>query len=160
MDHSPPGSSVHEILQARTLAWVAIPFSRGSSQPRDRTQVSHTTGGFLTSWDTREAHSLPYQEANKKQASKKQAHFLIFLSTSYFIPLSLRSLVHLNQTLQHGGEQKCTWHVCKMTHKMLPSHYFDLSDLWSFVGSWFSRSIKMDKVFNRYMTGDQARADH
>ena len=37
---SPPGSSVHQILQARILEWVAIPFSRGSSQPRDRTWVS------------------------------------------------------------------------------------------------------------------------
>ena len=39
MDCSPPGSSVHEILQARILEWVAMPSSRGSSQPRDRTQV-------------------------------------------------------------------------------------------------------------------------
>ena len=39
MDCSPPGSFVHGILQARILEWVAIPFSRGSSQPRDRTQV-------------------------------------------------------------------------------------------------------------------------
>ena len=38
---SPPGSSVHGILQARILEWVAVPFSRRSSQPRDRTQVSH-----------------------------------------------------------------------------------------------------------------------
>ena len=37
---SPPGSSVHGILQVRILEWVAISFSRGSSQPRDQTQVS------------------------------------------------------------------------------------------------------------------------
>ena len=43
MDHT-----VHEILQARTLKWVAVPFSRGSSQPRDQTQVSRITGGFFT----------------------------------------------------------------------------------------------------------------
>ena len=42
-------------LQARILEWVAIPFSRGSSQPRDRTKVSCTAGGFFTSWATREA---------------------------------------------------------------------------------------------------------
>ena len=40
--------TVHGILQARTLEWVAFPFSRGSSQPRDRTQVSHTEGRFFT----------------------------------------------------------------------------------------------------------------
>ena len=55
MDCSPTGSSVHGILQARILGWVAMPFSRGSSQPRDRTQVSHTTGRFFTIWATREA---------------------------------------------------------------------------------------------------------
>ena len=46
---------VHGILQARTLEWVAFPFSRGSSQPRDGTQVSRIVGRFFTSWATREA---------------------------------------------------------------------------------------------------------
>ena len=45
----------HEILQARILEWVAFPFSRGSSQPRDQAQVSCTAGGFFTSWATRKA---------------------------------------------------------------------------------------------------------
>ena len=44
MDCSPPGSSVYGILQARILEWVVISFSRGSSQPRDRTQVSCIAG--------------------------------------------------------------------------------------------------------------------
>ena len=51
----PMDYTVHGILQARILKWVAFPFSRGSSQPRDRTQVSHCAGGFFTSWATREA---------------------------------------------------------------------------------------------------------
>ena len=42
-------------VQARTLEWVAIPFSRASSRPRDRTQVSHIAGGFFTARATREA---------------------------------------------------------------------------------------------------------
>ena len=41
MDYSPPGSSIRGVLQARTLEWVTISFSRGSPQPRDRTWVSH-----------------------------------------------------------------------------------------------------------------------
>jgi len=41
MDCSPPGSTVHRILQARIVEWIAIPFSRGSSRPRDWTQVSY-----------------------------------------------------------------------------------------------------------------------
>ena len=48
MDCSPPGSSVHGILQAGTLEWVAMPSSRGSSQPRDWTWVSCIAGGFFT----------------------------------------------------------------------------------------------------------------
>ena len=42
-----PGSSVHGILQARILEWVAMPSSRGSSQIRDQTQVSHIADGFF-----------------------------------------------------------------------------------------------------------------
>ena len=49
----PMDYTVHGILQARILEWVA--FSRESSQPRGRTQVSHTAGGFFTSQATREA---------------------------------------------------------------------------------------------------------
>ena len=53
----PMDYTVHGILQARILEWVAFPFTRRSSQPRDRTQVSHIAGGFFTSWVTREATS-------------------------------------------------------------------------------------------------------
>ena len=52
--YSPPGSSVHGILQARILESVAIPFSRRSSQPRDQTQVFHIAGRLFTVWATRE----------------------------------------------------------------------------------------------------------
>ena len=53
-DCSLPGFSVHEILQARILEWIAMPFSRGSAQPRDWTQVSCIMGGFFTLWATSE----------------------------------------------------------------------------------------------------------
>ena len=46
---NPMDYTVHGKLQARILEWVAIPFSRGSSQPRDWTQVSHIAGELLTS---------------------------------------------------------------------------------------------------------------
>ena len=55
MDCSPPVSSVYGILQARILEWVAISFYRGSSQPRDRTQVSLTAGRRFNLWATKEA---------------------------------------------------------------------------------------------------------
>ena len=57
MDCHPPKSSVNGILQARILAWVAIPFSRGSSQPRDQTWVSCVAGRFFIIWTAREAQS-------------------------------------------------------------------------------------------------------
>ena len=60
-DCSPPGAFVHGIFQARILVWVAISFSRGSSQPRDRTWVSCTAGRFFTDWATREAPFIIFQ---------------------------------------------------------------------------------------------------
>ena len=58
LDRCPPGSSVHGILQARILEWIAMPSSRGFSQPRDRTQVYCIAGGFFTIRATREAQYL------------------------------------------------------------------------------------------------------
>ena len=52
---TPMDYTAHGILQARILESVAVPFSRGSSQSRDQTQVSHITGGFFTNWAISEA---------------------------------------------------------------------------------------------------------
>ena len=54
LDCSPPSSSVHGILEARIMEWVAISFSRGSSPPRDRAQVSHIAGRRFNLYTTRE----------------------------------------------------------------------------------------------------------
>ena len=59
MDCSLPGSSVHGIFQASVLEWIAISFSRGSSQPRDWTQVSRTVDRCFTIWATRAWQSTP-----------------------------------------------------------------------------------------------------
>ena len=56
--------TVHGILQARVLEWVAFPFSRGASQTRDQTQVFRIAGGFFTSWATREDHESVYIRIN------------------------------------------------------------------------------------------------
>ena len=58
MNCSSPSSSFLGIFRARILEWVAIPFFRGASQPRDWTQVSCTAGGFFIIWTTREAHVM------------------------------------------------------------------------------------------------------
>ena len=55
VDCSPPSFSTHGIFQARVLEWVAIPFSRGSSPPRDQTQIFWTAGRCVIVWAT-QAH--------------------------------------------------------------------------------------------------------
>ena len=59
------GNSGHGILQARILQWVAVPFSRGSSQLRNWTQVSCIAGRFFTNWASREAHTYEHTTAKK-----------------------------------------------------------------------------------------------
>ena len=65
VDCSLPGSSAHGIFQARILEWVAISFSRGSSPPRDQTQVSRTVGRYFTVWATREVTPKLWPESKK-----------------------------------------------------------------------------------------------
>ena len=79
MDCSPPGSSVHGIFQARVLEWVAIFFSRGSSQPRDRTWVSHIVSRCFTDWATREVMNI-YFNFNFKLITN---FFFFTISMSY-----------------------------------------------------------------------------
>ena len=69
---NPMDYTVHGILQARILEWVAVPFSRGSSQPRDRIQVSRIAGGFFTSGAIREALEQPKTNKIRAQNQAKQ----------------------------------------------------------------------------------------
>ena len=77
VDCSPPGSSVHGILQARILEWVAISFSRGFSWPRDRTQVSRIAGRCFNLWATREAQLtvIVYQLVFHNEANNDQVKY-------------------------------------------------------------------------------------
>ena len=72
VDCSPPGSFLHGILQARILEWVAISFSRGSSQPRDRTGVSYIPGRRFNLSATREAQE--YWSGSSILSSGKLPH--------------------------------------------------------------------------------------
>ena len=58
---------VYGIFQARILEWVAFPFSRGSSQPRDQTQVSCIARGFFTSWATKEDRNMREKEIMREK---------------------------------------------------------------------------------------------
>ena len=66
MDCCLPGFSVHVIFQARVLEWVAISFSRGSSWPRDRTQVSCIAGRRFTLWATKEPYNNYFRHCRPK----------------------------------------------------------------------------------------------
>ena len=75
-----PGSSVLGILQARILEWMAISFSRGSSQPRDWTQVSHIAGRGFNLCTTREA--LKYKNTVSQKTSYRDTELQIQVLTS------------------------------------------------------------------------------
>ena len=90
--YSPPNSSVHVVSQTRILEWVAISSSRGSSQPRDWTQVSCIAGGILTHWTTRDAPRV--QEKNKISGAVSTEcvsfHTTIKIKISSVKPLKVR----------------------------------------------------------------------
>ena len=82
MDYSLPGSSVHGILQARILEWVAIPFSSDTSQPRDWTLVFCIAGWFFNVWATQEAPCwLPSQLLLAPLSFLKVLLILVWVST-------------------------------------------------------------------------------
>ena len=74
MDYSLPGASVYGIFQARILEWVAISFSKGSSQLRDRTRVSLTAGSCITIWVTREALMRLMERDAKNRNGESRCH--------------------------------------------------------------------------------------
>ena len=77
MDCRLPCSSVHGILQVRIQDWVAIPFSRGSSQPKNRTQVSCITGRFFTIWATREALCVSWVISKARNKSSQMERWYL-----------------------------------------------------------------------------------
>ena len=75
MDYSLPGSSVHGIYQARTLEWVAISFSRGSSWPRDQTQVSCIASRRFTIWATSDLDTYSLKSYIFQTLGEEGSHF-------------------------------------------------------------------------------------
>ena len=92
MDCGPPGSSVHEIFQARILAWVAISLSRGSSQTKDRTWVSYTADRFFTrffAWATSKALPCSRRVVFLYQCIPVKVFFLKWRNLSKLIQISI-----------------------------------------------------------------------
>ena len=107
---------VHGILQARILEWVAFSFSRGSSQPRDGTQVSHIAGGFFTSWATREAISLEAWTIPSNPFYKWGSERLSHLSTDLLFIIAKLGL----ELMQSDSR------ACILYHQSLWSNYISI----------------------------------
>ena len=120
VDCSLPGSSIHGIVQARILEWVAISFSRGSSQLGDWTRVSCIAGRHFNLWATRE--TLVLSLLQPKLMSLISAHYFhIYISFSTplqkYLRLSFRTLLKLtkdNVTYLNNLTQTCA--ICQWTN--------------------------------------------
>ena len=132
MDCSPPGSSVHGILQARILEWVAMPSSRGSSQPGDRTQFSCIAGGFFTVWATREAlisYAICLSLSDSCRLTFHCHHFTSDHSTMFPLPCSAEPSTRLaastNQALSEAPDIGLSTLFASVTHSSLPPRDVD-----------------------------------
>ena len=133
MDYSLPGASVHGILQVRILEWVAVPFSRRSSKPRDWTQVSHIASGFLTTWATREAQgywsgksiSSPGDLPNPGIKPQSPALHGDFFFTSWAI---------LVISWHYIGFHRCFWNPLYL-------FYHWRNDYWMLINTWVMLSL-------------------
>ena len=116
--------TIHGILQARKLEWVAFPFSRGSSQTRDRTQVSHIAGGFFTSW-----------------ASKNtEVGSLSLLQGIFLTQESNRGLLH------------CTWILYHLRHQESPRILEWVTYPFTSGSSWPRNWTQVSCIAGRFFT--------
>ena len=105
--------TAHGILQVRIMEWVAFPFSRGSSQPRDQTQVSHIAGRFFTRW----AHSLPFC------TSRLQGKPTLGTRGDFFL--------YLGSCDRDIAQVKIQWTVQKSVYIVLHYSFFVFLSSWS-----------------------------
>ena len=126
MDCSLPGSSVHGILQARILEWVAVPFFSGSSQPEGWIQVSRFAGEFFTVWATRETPNQEYSVLSVKCEPAWE---------------SFPRTPSLSLSLTHAQTESCQTH--RHTHAYVPTLTYALLDisLVSVNFQWVIRSL-------------------
>ena len=120
MDCSLPGSSVHRILQARILEWVAISFSRGSSQPRNWMQVSSIAGRFFTNW-----HGKPKKGWSGESVIK---HLLAYHSVNISVCIKIYAHIYTQIVMCINT---CSFIHCMCVYMYMWYTYFILSD-WSF----------------------------
>ena len=122
MECSPPGSSVLGIFQARIQEWVAIPFSRGSSQDvwEGQTQISHLASRFFTFWDTREVLQVGCMQL-MKQIPVKWEGGQIKQSVTAWAKRSIisgnilvRSKLNRKKSYDRGSTMFCLINTCRI----------------------------------------------
>ena len=140
VDCSPPGSSVHGILQARILESVAVSSSRGSSWPRDRTWVSCIAGGFFTSAGMPfPPHYWVIHKASRKTGTQQgdmsatdRGHVNNEVCT--FCP-------GFSMTKLKSNETSTPWNLKRLLeHPLLHLSYFQRSQRKNWASSWWLRS--------------------
>ena len=117
---NPMDYRVHRILQVRVLEWAAVPFSKGSSQPKDRTQVSRIAGRFFTNWVTREhelmkfPNLLSYLALGYLQVQYRNSKYICFLHV-------VHQLYNMPYLLWESKPTKTHTHTHTHTHTTVSS---------------------------------------
>ena len=112
MDHSPPGSSVYGIFWARILGWVAISFSKGSSQPRDRTCVPCLLHCRWILYLLRHCMAIPQKIKHRttiRSSSPTAAYMSRGIEVGMWILVHTWSQQHSSQWLRHGHSLSDHW---------------------------------------------------
>ena len=136
MDCSPPGSSVHGILQARPLEWVAMPFSRGSSPPTDQTCVSDIAGRFFTILTTREAQGSHIQAqknlwfSSTRLMLSKGIEWPDCLILVWRLPVALRAGVYYQKKGKRAHKSKLGNEKQHFPGSFRPSYHKPFSWAW------------------------------
>ena len=144
------GCTVHGILQARILEWVAFPFSRGSSQPRDQTQISHIACGFFTSWAILQLLALlhfPSEHALGSLSVARKLHEALFHS-------------RLHPQLAAGA-----WHMVVLIHtgwvnERLPLHTTHSPYWWFYPSACVHTHGDTEEVRSEVRLGARMPSDH
>ena len=147
MDCSPPGSSVHGIFQARILDWIAVPFSRGSSQSRDQTRVSYIAGS-LYCWATREA---PPNCVSVVDNSALRSSFIILCQTLlYHIKSTKNSLRSFSEHVNFTGVQYTIIWFYRNSENIF-CKFFTLNSSKFHLPTYFGVSNSWDKGHKRWL---------
>ena len=146
-----PCSSVHGIFQARVLEWVAISFSRGSSWPRDRTQVSCIVGRCFTIWATKEVPNL--HQKQKRSWSLFGGLLPVWSTIVFWIltkPLLLRSMIsksmRCTKSCNIGSWHWSTERTTTMPDRILHNQHFE---------SWMNWATKFCFICHIHLTSHQ-----